>query len=154
MADLQAGDSAPDFSGKNQNGETISLGDYTGKTVVLYFYPKDDTPGCTKEACGFRDNIQVLTDKDVVIIGVSADDEAKHQKFIDKYELPFDLIADTDKSICEAYGAWGEKKNYGKTYMGIIRKTFVIGPDGKIVKAYHKVQAAAHPAQIVELLCN
>lgn len=149
MADLNVGDPAPDFTAKNQNGETISLSELSGKRVVLYFYPKDDTPGCTKEACSFRDNITALNDKNTVVLGVSPDDEASHQKFIDKYDLPFDLLADPDKEIIQAYGAWGEKNMYGKKKMGIIRSTFIIGPDGNLEKIYKKVKTATHAEDIL-----
>lgn len=149
MADLKVGDAAPGFSGKNQNGETISLADYKGKKVVLYFYPKDNTPGCTAEACNLRDNHQDLIDKGYVVIGVSPDSEKSHQNFIGKFELPFDLIADTEKEILEAYNAWGEKKMYGKTYMGVLRKTYIIDEDGRIENIIEKVKTKDHTAQIL-----
>lgn len=152
MATLKEGDQAPDFSAKNQNGETISLNDFKGKTVVLYFYPKDDTPGCTAEACDFRDNYQSLQSKGYEIIGVSTDDEKSHTKFVNKYQLPFNLIADTDKKIVEAYGVWVEKSMYGKTYMGTARKTFIINPEGKIEKIIDKVDTKNSSQQVLELM--
>src|SRR3954470_21034732 len=117
MTTLKEGDKAPDFAAKDQNGKTVSLADFKGKTVILYFYPKDDTPGCTAEACDFRDNYQSLLSKGFEVIGVSTDGEKSHKKFETKYQLPFPLIADEDKQIVEAYGVWGEKSMYGKTYM-------------------------------------
>jgi peroxiredoxin Q/BCP len=152
MAELKVGDVAPAFSAKTQSGKTVALKELKGKTVVLYFYPKDDTPGCTKEACSFRDNFAALKAKGVVVLGVSADDEASHQKFVEKFSLPFDLLADTDKQIIQAYGAWGEKTNYGKTYMGIIRSTVVIGPDGKIKELIKKVNTETHATDILATL--
>ncbi|MFM6975872.1 MAG: thioredoxin-dependent thiol peroxidase [Sphingobacteriaceae bacterium] len=152
MAELKEGDQAPAFSAKNQNGESISLNDFAGKTVVLYFYPKDDTPGCTAEACNFRDNYQSLLAKGFEIIGVSTDDEKSHTKFVNKYQLPFNLIADTDKKIVEAYGVWVEKSMYGKTYMGTARKTFIINPEGKIQKIIEKVDTKNSSQQVLDLL--
>lgn len=151
MADLQPGDDAPDFSGHTQNGE-IALKDLRGKTVILFFYPKDNTPGCTKEACGFQENLSAITDAGAVVIGVSADSAKSHQKFADKYSLEFPLLVDEEKTVIEAYGAWGEKSMYGKKYMGIIRRTVVIGPDGKIQKVFPKVSPKQHAAEILELL--
>lgn len=152
MATLKEGDVAPAFSASNQNGEIISLNDFKGKTVVLYFYPKDDTPGCTAEACDFRDNYQSLQAKGFEIIGVSTDDEKSHTKFVNKYQLPFNLIADTDKNIVEAYGVWVEKSMYGKTYMGTARKTFIINPEGKIQKIIDKVDTKNSSQQVLDLL--
>jgi len=150
---LQPGDTAPDFSLPSSTGGTISLKDYVGKKrVVLYFYPKDNTSGCTKEACSFRDNVSAIESKDTVVFGVSPDSLKSHEKFINKYELNFPLLSDEDHKTAEAYGAWGEKKMYGKSYMGIIRKTFVIGKDGKIEHAYHKVKADGHGDEILSLL--
>jgi peroxiredoxin Q/BCP len=150
---LEIGDPAPDFSLPASTGETISLGDYLGKKrVVLYFYPRDNTPGCTKEACSFRDNLPGFFDNDTVVIGVSPDSLKSHKKFIDKYGLNFPLLSDVDHEVAEAYGAWGEKKMYGKTFMGLIRKTFVIGKDGKLEHVFHKVKAAEHGAEILQLL--
>jgi peroxiredoxin Q/BCP len=145
-----AGDNAPDFSAPDQNGNTVSLKDFSGKTVVLYFYPKDDTPGCTKEACGFRDDLSAFTGKNSVIIGVSPDDSKSHKKFVDKYNLPFTLLADPDKKICEAYGVWQEKSMYGRKSMGVVRSTFVIGPDGKIAKAFSNVKVDGHVAKVLD----
>ncbi len=151
--ELNVGDKAPDFSLPASTGETISLKDYLGKKrVVLYFYPKDNTPGCTKEACSFRDNLPSIQDKDTVVFGVSPDSLKSHDKFIEKFELNFPLLADEDHAIAEAYGAWGEKSMYGKKYMGIIRKTFVIGKDGKLEHVFHKVNAAEHGTEILNLL--
>lgn len=141
---LKEGDVAPSFTAKNQRGEVISLDQFRGKTVVLYFYPKDDTPGCTAEACGFRDNFARATAKGAIVLGVSKDDENSHKRFIEKYQLPFDLVVDADGKICEAYGVWKEKSMYGKSFMGIERSTFIISPDGKIRKAYPKVSVTGH----------
>lgn len=152
MATLKTGDQAPAFSAQNQNGETISLSDFAGKTVILYFYPKDDTPGCTAEACNFRDNYEALSAKGFVVIGVSTDDEKSHTKFVNKYNLPFNLLADTDKQIVEAYGVWVEKSMYGKTYMGTARKTFIIDPQGKISQIIEKVDTKNSSQQVLDLL--
>ncbi len=154
MATLSPGDPAPSFTATTNTGETVSLEDFRGKTVVLYFYPKDDTPGCTKEACSFRDNIDELKRKDVVVLGVSADSVASHQKFIDKYNLPFTLLSDPDRSIIQAYGAWGEKSMYGKIMMGLMRSTVVIGPEGKILKRYAKVKTDTHAEDILADLAD
>lgn len=150
MSKINIGDKAPDFKGKNQNGETISLKDFKGKKVILYFYPKDDTPGCTAESCNLRDNYADLKKKGYEIIGVSADDVKSHKKFADKYALPFSLIADTEKEILQAYDAWGEKSMYGKKYMGILRKTYVIDEKGKIEKIFDKVDTKNHAEQILK----
>jgi peroxiredoxin Q/BCP len=146
---LQAGDKAPAFKARNENGETVSLADYKGKKLVLYFYPKDDTPGCTAEACDLRDNYKLFQKQGYEILGVSPDNEAKHQKFIAKYELPFSLLADTDNVVATAYGTWGEKSMYGKKYMGILRATFVIDEKGKIEKVIEKVDTKKHTAQLL-----
>jgi peroxiredoxin Q/BCP len=151
MNSLKEGDSAPDFSGIDQNGNQIKLSDFSGKKLILYFYPKDDTPGCTKEACNLRDNYQELKNNDFEVIGVSADNSAKHLKFIDKYDLPFSLIADTDKSVINAYQCWGLKKFMGREYDGILRKTFVI-ENNEIVKIFEKVKTNDHFQQIMEAL--
>lgn len=151
MAALQKGDLAPAFTAKNQNGESISLNDFAGKKVVLYFYPKDDTPGCTAEACSFRDNYQALVGKGFEVIGVSTDDEKSHTKFVNKYQLPFNLIADTDKQIVEAYGVWVEKSMYGKTYMGTARRTFIIDENGKISTIIDKVDTKNATQQVLDL---
>ncbi len=150
---LDMGDQAPDFSLPSNTGETINLSDYLGKQrVVLYFYPKDNTPGCTKEACSFRDNLEEIESRDAVVFGVSPDSLKSHDKFKEKYELNFTLLSDEDHSVAEAYGAWGEKSMYGKKYFGIIRKTFIIGLDGKIEYANHKVKAAEHGTEILNTL--
>ena len=151
MNALKEGDSAPDFSGTDQNGNPIKLSDFSGKKLILYFYPKDDTPGCTKEACNLRDNYNELKYNDFEVIGVSADNSAKHLKFIDKYDLPFSLIADTEKSVINAYQCWGPKKFMGREYEGILRKTFVI-ENNTIVKIFEKVKTADHFQQIMEAL--
>ena len=147
---LQAGDKAPDFNAKDQDGNDVKLSDLKGTRVVLYFYPKDDTPGCTKEACSFRDADDIYRSKGIRVLGVSIDSEKSHQKFISKFQLPFDLLADTDKQIVEAYGVWGEKSMYGKKYMGTFRKTFLIDGDGKIVKVFDKVNVAEHADEVLE----
>ena len=152
MSELKEGDIAPQFTAKDQNGNTVSLSDFSGKDVILYFYPKDDTPGCTTEACNFRDNYQLLEQKGFTVIGVSTDDEHSHQKFISKYQLPFTLISDTDKSIVEAYGVWIEKNMYGKKYMGTARKTFIIDKNGTIKKIINKVDTSASSQQVLEVL--
>ncbi|WP_316745839.1 thioredoxin-dependent thiol peroxidase [Pedobacter gandavensis] len=152
MSELTAGMTAPDFTAKDQNGATVSLNQFKGKKVVLYFYPKDNTPGCTTEACDFRDNYQGLVAKGIVVLGVSVDDEQSHQKFIAKYDLPFTLLADTDKKIVEAYGVWGEKNMYGKKYMGTNRKTFLIDENGVITHIIAKVDTKNATAQVLELL--
>jgi peroxiredoxin Q/BCP len=151
MNALKEGDSAPDFSETDQNGNPIKLSDFSGKKLILYFYPKDDTPGCTKEACNLRDNYNELKNNDFEVIGVSADNSAKHLKFIDKYDLPFSLIADTEKSVINAYQCWGPKKFMGREYEGILRKTFVI-ENNTIVKIFEKVKTADHFQQIMEAL--
>jgi peroxiredoxin Q/BCP len=152
MAELKEGDIAPPFTANDQNGNLISLSDFAGKEVILYFYPKDDTPGCTAEACNFRDNYQLLQQQGFVVIGVSTDDERSHQKFINKYQLPFTLISDTDKSIVEAYGVWIEKNMYGKKYMGTARKTFLIDKKGFINKIIDKVNTSESSRQVLDLL--
>ncbi len=146
---LKEGDKAPDFNAKDQDGKDVKLADLKGQRVVLYFYPKDDTPGCTKEACSFRDADDVYKSKGIRVLGVSTDNEKSHQKFISKFQLPFDLLADTDKQIVEAYGVWGEKSMYGKKYMGTFRKTFLIDGDGKIVKIFDKVDVSAHADEVL-----
>jgi len=151
MTHLKAGDKAPDFSAKDQNGKTVVLGDYAGKNVILYFYPKDLTPGCTDEACNFRDNAQLLRDKGFVVIGVSADSEKSHQKFIEKHSLNFTLLADTDKQVIQAYGVWGKKKFMGREYDGISRETFVIDGNGTIAHVIEKVKTKNPTEQILEL---
>jgi thioredoxin-dependent peroxiredoxin len=147
---LQIGDSAPDFSVLNEKGETVHLKDLRDKWVVLYFYPKDDTPGCTKEACAFRDNFDRFTAKNAIVLGVSLNDDKAHNKFITKYSLPFSLLIDTDTKLSTAYESYGLKKFMGKEYMGITRNTFLIDPDGKIAKIYLKVKPETHPEQILQ----
>ncbi|HLW39714.1 MAG TPA: thioredoxin-dependent thiol peroxidase [Brumimicrobium sp.] len=150
MTNLKQGDAAPNFTAKDENGNTVSLSDFKGKKVVLYFYPKDMTPGCTNQACNLRDNYAILQEKEIVILGVSPDDEARHQKFISKYELPFPLIADTDKAVMNAYQVWGPKKFMGKTYDGVHRTTFLINEEGIIHDVIKKPKTKAHAEEILE----
>ena len=145
----EIGKKAPAFSAKNQKEETLTLDHYTGKKLVLYFYPKDDTPGCTAEACDLRDHYQKFLDAGYEILGVSPDKEAKHQKFIDKYELPFDLLADTEQTVANAYGVWVEKNMYGRKYMGIKRTTFIINEEGVLEEIIEKVKTKEHASQIL-----
>ena len=147
---LTKGKKAPAFSAPNQDGEIVSLKDYLGKKVAIYFYPKDDTPGCTDQACNIRDNMSGLKKIGIDIIGISVDDVKKHKKFEQKYELPFKLIADEDKKIVEKYQVWGEKKMYGRVYMGIFRTTYLINENGEIVHVIEKVDTKNHTAQILE----
>lgn len=147
---LKAGDIAPDFSVNDQNGTPIKLSDFKGKKVVLYFYPKDSTPGCTAEACNLRDNYQALQKAGYEILGVSKDGEKSHQKFIDKYDLPFTLLADEEKEIHDKYGTWIEKSMYGRKYMGTARVTFIIDAEGKIEEIIEKVKTKDHTAQILK----
>jgi peroxiredoxin Q/BCP len=148
MKKLKSGDPAPSINAVDQDGNPVTLESLKGKKVVLYFYPKDDTPGCTAEACDLRDHYREFQEKGYEILGVSADSEASHQKFISKYDLPFRLISDVDKKILKDYDAWGEKKMYGKTYEGILRKTFVINEEGLIEKIIEKVKTKEHSRQI------
>jgi peroxiredoxin Q/BCP len=152
MSELKVGDKAPTFTANDQNGKPVSLGDFKGKKVILYFYPKDNTPGCTAEACDFRDHYQSLTSKGFEVIGVSTDDEKSHQKFITKFELPFTLIADTDNAIVENYGVWVEKNMYGKKYMGTSRKTFLIDEEGKIATIIDKVDTKNSSQQLLDAI--
>lgn len=152
MSELREGQQAPEFSGKDQDGNTVTLSQFKGQKVVLYFYPKDDTPGCTAEACDFRDNYAGLKAKGITVLGVSVDDEKSHQKFVTKHSLPFTLLADTDQSIVTAYGVWGEKNMYGKKYMGTVRTTFLIDEEGKISHIIKKVDTKNSTAQVLELL--
>ena len=147
--ELNIGDKAPEFEGNDQHGNTVKLSDYRGKKVILYFYPKDDTSGCTAQACNLRDNYSELQQEGYEVIGVSTDSEQSHQKFIGKYELPFTLIADTDKKIVEQYGVWQEKSMYGRKYMGTMRYTFVLDENGVIRDIIKKVKTADHTAQIL-----
>jgi peroxiredoxin Q/BCP len=149
MSTIEIGKKAPAFSGNDQNGVKRTLKEFAGKKLVLYFYPKDDTPGCTAEACDLRDNYNKFIAAGYAIIGVSPDEEKKHQKFIAKYELPFDLLADTDHSIAEAFGVWVEKSMYGRKYMGIARTTFVIDEKGIIKDVIEKVNTKDHSSQIL-----
>ena len=151
---LETGSKAPAFSGVTQTGETISLSDFKGKKVLLYFYPKDNTPGCTKQACSLRDHKSDLDGQNTVVIGVSADSVKRHQNFVDKYDLNFHLIADEEKTILNAYEAWGEKKNYGRTYMGIIRMSYLIDEEGTIIHSWPKVKTAVHGKEVLEILSN
>jgi len=148
---LKQGDKAPAFTSTDQNGNPVSLKDFKGKKVVLYFYPKDDTPGCTAEACNLRDNFAELKKKGIIVLGVSTDSVKSHKKFEDKYSLPFTLVADEEKEIVNEYGLWGEKKFMGKTYMGTNRATFLINEQGKIDHIIEKVDTKNHTAQILEL---
>ncbi len=143
---------APAFELKDQSGATVDSRDLKGKWTVLYFYPKDDTPGCTKEACNFRDNYGAIQAKGAVVLGVSGDSEASHQKFQEKYELPFQLLADPGNEVARAYGAWGTKQNYGKTYEGIIRSTFIIDPAGRVAKVWKRVKPDAHGQEVLNWL--
>lgn len=149
---LQTGIQAPAFKGINQKGEIISLSDFKGKKVILYFYPKDNTPGCTAEACSLNDKNVYFLEKGIVVIGVSADSVQSHVKFADKFGLSFNLLADTEKEILQAYEVWGEKKNYGKSYMGIIRTTYVISEEGVIEAVFPKVDTKTHAEQIISAL--
>ncbi len=149
---LDAGQKAPDFNLPDQDGTMTTLSQFRGKKVVIYFYPKDDTPGCTREACSFRDNYQALQDAGAVVLGVSADDEKSHTEFREKYSLPFPLLADTEKSMIEAYGAWGVKKMYGKEYEGVMRSTVIVDEDGTIMKVYPKVKPDAHAQEVLEAI--
>ena len=151
---LKEGSAAPAFKTTDANGKAVSLKDLRGQKVVLYFYPKDDTPGCTKEACSFRDAFSQYNKKGIAVLGVSPDKEASHQKFITKYNLPFTLLADTDKAIAEAYGVWGEKKFMGRTYMGVHRTTFLIDEKGKIKKIFEKVKPEDHASEVLEAFAD
>lgn len=152
MSKLNVGDKAPEITANDHSGKPFSLTALKGKKVILYFYPKDDTPGCTAEACNFRDNYAALKKKGFEVVGVSVDDEKKHRKFIDKYELPFTLIADTDKKVVEDYGVWGLKKFMGREYMGTNRVTYIIGEDGKIEHIIEKVDTKDSTKQVLDLI--
>jgi len=149
MAELKEGSKAPAFKGVDQNGQAISLADFKGKKVILYFYPKDETPGCTAQACNLRDNYKALLKKGYQVIGVSTDDVKSHKKFETKYELPFPLVSDADKTIVNKYNLWGEKKFMGRTYMGTSRTTFLIDEAGKIVKIINKPDTANHTEEVL-----
>lgn len=148
----QIGSKAPDFQLEDHSGRTVSLSQLAGKNVVLYFYPKDDTPGCTVEACNFRDEHSALEKAGAVVLGVSPDDAKRHQKFIAKYNLPFPLLVDPDHKVAEAYGAWGEKSNYGRKFMGIIRSTFLIDAQGKVKHVWPKVKVNGHVNEVLAAL--
>ena len=152
MTHLKEGDKAPAFTAKDQDGNTVSLSDFKGQNVILYFYPQDDTPTCTKEACNFRDNYQSLLSKGFAVIGVSFDNEKSHKKFIKKYSLPFPLISDADKKIIEGYGIWAEKTLFGRTYMGTLRTTFVIDKKGIIIHIINKVDSGNASQQVLDLI--
>jgi peroxiredoxin Q/BCP len=149
---LKEGDVAPPFTAATSGGGTISLADYLGKNVILYFYPRDDTPGCTKEACGFRDQFADFKKRGAVVFGVSADSVKSHDKFVAKFKLPFTLLADEDKKIVEAYGVWGEKSFMGRKYLGVYRVTFLIGPDGRIKKIWPAVKPEEHAEEVLAAL--
>ena len=151
MKHLKVGDIAPAFSAKNEMGDIIKLSDYEGKKVVIYFYPKDNTPGCTTQACNIRDNYETILNQGIVILGVSADDEIRHQKFIKKFSLPFTLISDVDKELLNLYGVWGEKKFMGKIYDGIHRTTFVLDESHSIVGIINKPKNKMHTEEILEI---
>ena len=146
---LEVGTQAPDFTLPDQNGDRHSLSDYRGKKVILYFYPKDNTPGCTKQACGFAERYPQFIEKGAVVLGISKDSVASHKKFEEKYGLPFTILSDPELVAIQAYNVWQEKKNYGKTYMGVVRTTYLIDEEGKIAKAFDKVKAADNPEQML-----
>lgn len=149
---LAVGSKAPDFTLPDQKGENHTLSQYLGQKVILYFYPRDNTPGCTKQACGFSDLVPQFSQKGAVVLGVSADSLASHQKFADKYHLGFPILSNPDLDVLQAYDVWKEKKNYGKTYMGIVRTTYLIDEEGIIIQASDKVKAAQNPAQMLDSL--
>ena len=146
---LQTGDVAPDFTARDQTGADVKLSDFRGQRVVLYFYPKDDTPGCTKQACSLRDGFADFERENIRVFGISMDDEKSHQKFISKYELPFTLLVDSDHQIADAYGSYGEKSFMGKNFMGVLRKTFLIDEQGTIKKIFDKVKVDEHAAEVL-----
>ncbi len=154
MTHLKEGQKAPDFKAQDENGNTVSLSDFKGQKLILYFYPADNTPTCTTEACNFRDNFSSLKKEGYAILGVSPDSAKKHQGFIQKHELPFPLLVDEDKAMIHAYGVWGKKKKFGREYDGLLRTTFVIGEDGVIEKIFDKVEAARHAGQILEAMAS
>ena len=147
---LAEGDIAPDFAARDQTGADVKLSALRGQRVVLYFYPKDDTPGCTKQACSLRDGFSAFEEKNIKVLGVSMDDEKSHKKFIQKYELPFALLVDTDHAIADAYGSYGEKNFIGKNYRGVLRKTFLIDEAGKIVKIFNRVKVDEHANEVLQ----
>jgi len=146
---LKQDEKAPSFSLQDSKGKVHSLADYQGKTIVLYFYPKDDTPGCTKEACSFRDDYSAFKEAGVEIIGISPDTVESHQKFSEKYELPFTLLADPDHQVCDAYEVWGKKRSFGREYEGVFRTTFIIGPEGKIKRVFENVKPSEHSQEVL-----
>ncbi len=153
MAVPKEGEKAPAFKLTASNGKQVSLSDFKSKSrIILYFYPKDDTPGCTVEACGFRDGIKKIEKLDAIVLGVSPDGVTSHNKFIDKFKLPFLLLADEEKKVCNDYGVWVKKSMYGREYMGVARTTFIIGKDGKIAKVYEKVKPDVHTEEVLEFL--
>ena len=152
MSKLQAGSTAPDFSGETQGGETIRLKDFLGKPVVLFFYPKDDTSGCTVEACGFRDHYPAVLKSGAAVIGISPDPVKSHLKFATKFELPYPLLADPEKKVVSAYGVWVEKSMYGKKYMGVARTTFIVDAKGKIAQVFEKVKPEGHAEAVLAAL--
>ena len=154
MHHLKEGDKAPDFSGTTETGKTVSLSDYSGKKLILFFYPKDNTPGCTAEVCSLRDGFSDLKSRGYELLGVSPDGEAKHQKFIDKHDLPFPLLADTEKETLNAYGVWGLKKFMGREYDGVHRTTFVIDENGEIAKIINKVKTKDHAHQVLDVMAG
>jgi peroxiredoxin Q/BCP len=147
---ISSGKSAPDFTLLDENGEERKLSDYRGNPIVLYFYPKDDTPGCTKEACNFRDDYSAYQKAGITILGVSPDSPKRHANFKAKYDLPFTLLADTDHKVCELYGVWGVKKSYGREYEGVFRTTFLINGEGRIIKVFENVKPADHSAEVLQ----
>ena len=151
---LAAGAKAPAFALSSDDGRRVALKDFRGKTVVLYFYPKDDTSGCTAEACGFRDSWRAVRAAGAVVLGVSPDGAVSHQKFKKKYELPFTLLADEDHAVAEAYGAWGEKSMYGRKYFGVLRTTYIIDPAGKIARVFEKVKPRGHAAEVLAAIAG
>jgi peroxiredoxin Q/BCP len=147
---IKEGDVAPDFSIKDQSGETVKLSNLRGQKVVLYFYPKDDTPGCTKEACSFRDSNDIYAEKGIKVFGISGDDETSHQNFVSKFNLPFPLLADTDYTVANAYNSYGDKEYGGKVYTGVLRKTFLIDESGKIKKVFNDVNVEEHAGEVLQ----
>jgi peroxiredoxin Q/BCP len=152
MAELHVGDPAPDFEALDDKGQTVRLSDFRGRRVVIYFYPKDNTPGCTTQACGFRDQYPAIAEKNAVVLGVSPDSAASHTKFIDKFSLPFPLLVDKDHTLAEAFGVWREKSMYGRKYMGILRSHFVIDEEGRLADVQYDVKAAASPTKALAAL--
>ncbi len=150
--ELKEGDVAPEFTAFTNGGGKVSLSDFRGKNVILYFYPRDDTPGCTKEACAFRDDFSAFKKKGAVVLGISTDSAKSHDKFVEKYQLPFTLVSDEDKKIVQAYGAWGQKSFMGRKYQGTYRVTFLIGPDGRIKKVWPAVKPAEHAEEVLAAL--